>query len=189
MKPAPTLLTKNNPRCVDQRIHLCAARCVDVPYLLCNRHHSPGNNMARQYCHLKRPHFLEAIFKHLSTWGLPVIMVILGVVEFAVGLYENKWTKNERILDIICFIAPKFIIRPLIAYFGLKVLPILLPGGKDAFAWIPFWMGLFLSLPLRMTSLSTGTIACITSCLSYGGFIVPITRPLIWVWPWPAGKM
>src|SRR3954465_6248746 len=92
----------------------------------------------------KAPHFLEAIFKNLSTWGLPVIMVILGVLEFTVGLYENKWTKNERILDIICFIAPKFLIRPLIAYFGLKVLPILLPGGKDAFAWIPFWLGFFI---------------------------------------------
>jgi sterol desaturase/sphingolipid hydroxylase (fatty acid hydroxylase superfamily) len=92
----------------------------------------------------KAPHFLEAIFKNLSTWGLPVIMVILGVLEFAVGLYETKWTRNERILDIICFIAPKFLIRPLIAYFGLKVLPILLPGGKDAFAWIPFWWGFFI---------------------------------------------
>ena len=66
----------------------------------------------------KVPHFLEAVFKNLSTWGLPVIMVVLGIVEFAVGLYENKWTKNERILDIVCFIAPKFVIRPFIAYFG-----------------------------------------------------------------------
>ncbi len=63
------------------------------------------------------PHFLELVFKNLSTWGLPLIMVVVGVIEFAVGLYENKWTKNERILDIVCFIAPKFVIRPLIAYF------------------------------------------------------------------------
>src|SRR5581483_3045216 len=86
-------------------------------------------------------HFLELVFKNLTTWGLPVIMLALGIVEFAVGLYENKWTKNERVLDIVCFIAPRFLVRPVIAYFGLKFLPILLPGGKNAFAWIPFWWG------------------------------------------------
>jgi len=89
----------------------------------------------------KAPNWLESIFKNLNTWGLPLIMVVLGVVEFGVGLYENKWTKNERILDIVCFIAPKLLVRPVIAYFGLKFLPILLPGGKNVFAWIPFWWG------------------------------------------------
>jgi sterol desaturase/sphingolipid hydroxylase (fatty acid hydroxylase superfamily) len=61
-----------------------------------------------------------------------------------VGLYENKWTKNERTLDIICFIAPRFLVRPVIAYFGLKFLPVLIPGGKNVFSWIPFWWSFFI---------------------------------------------
>ncbi len=66
---------------------------------------------------------LSQIFQHLNTWGLPAIMVVIGIVELAYGLYENHWTKNERILDIVCFIVPKLVVRPTIAYFGLKFLP------------------------------------------------------------------
>ena len=51
--------------------------------------------------------FITLIFQHLSTWGLPLITLIVGVVEFAYGLYETKWNKNERILDIVCFVVPK----------------------------------------------------------------------------------
>jgi sterol desaturase/sphingolipid hydroxylase (fatty acid hydroxylase superfamily) len=85
------------------------------------------------------PGFLEAIFKNLNTWGLPAIVLFIGVIEFAVGLYENKWTKNERILDIACFVVPKIVVKPLVAYFGLRLLPLLLPGSKDIFSWVPFW--------------------------------------------------
>lgn len=85
------------------------------------------------------PHFLETVFKNLSSWGLPAIMLALGIVEFAVGLYENKWTRNERTLDIVCFIVPKLVVRPVIAYFGLRLLPVLLPNAANAFAWVPFW--------------------------------------------------
>ncbi|BAV07264.1 Fatty acid hydroxylase superfamily protein [Filimonas lacunae] len=87
------------------------------------------------------PHFLETIFKNLGTWGLPAIMVVVGIIEFAVGLYENRWTKNERILDIVCFVAPKLVLRPLIAWFGLQLLPYLLPHAAKAFSWVPFWWG------------------------------------------------
>ncbi len=41
-------------------------------------------------------HTFEAVFHHLATWGLPLIIPIIGVIEFAYGLYENHWTKNER---------------------------------------------------------------------------------------------
>lgn len=85
------------------------------------------------------PHFLEALFKNLGTWGLPLIMLIVGIVEFAYGLYDHRWNRNEKILDIVCFVAPRLIVRPFIAYFGLKLLPVLLPEGKDAFSWVPFW--------------------------------------------------
>lgn len=85
--------------------------------------------------------FIESIFENLSSWGLPVFMLILGIVEFSFGLYKKHWSKNERILDIVCYTVPKIVVRPLVAYFGLKFLPIALPGFKAAFAWVPFWWG------------------------------------------------
>ncbi|WP_254086917.1 sterol desaturase family protein [Dawidia cretensis] len=88
--------------------------------------------------------FIEAIFQNFSTWGLPVLVLLLGVVEFSLGLYKRKWNKNERILDIVCFTIPKLVVRPLVAYFGLKFLPVLLPGFKAAFEWVPFWWGFFI---------------------------------------------
>ncbi|MCE7064083.1 sterol desaturase family protein [Dyadobacter sp. CY326] len=87
----------------------------------------------------KAPGFIEAIFNNLSSWGLPVIILAIGVIEFIAGLYETKWTKNERILDIACFVIPKIIIPPVVAYYSLQFLPQWLPGLKDSFAWIPFW--------------------------------------------------
>ncbi len=38
--------------------------------------------------------FPAQIFHHLNTWGLPFIMLIIGVAEFAYGLYENRWEKK-----------------------------------------------------------------------------------------------
>ncbi|HTJ12784.1 MAG TPA: sterol desaturase family protein [Dinghuibacter sp.] len=87
------------------------------------------------------PAFVEAVFKNLATWGLPAIMVVLGIFEFAFGLYERKWTRNERFLDIVCFVAPKVVIRPLLTLTTLWLLPLVLPGLKGVFAWVPFWWG------------------------------------------------
>jgi hypothetical protein len=84
------------------------------------------------------------IFTHLSTWGLPVIMVIVGIVEFIYGLYENHWSKNERTLDIVCFVVPKIVVTPFISYVMLLLLPVILPGAKDMFGWVPFWWGFFI---------------------------------------------
>ncbi|MBN9385619.1 MAG: sterol desaturase family protein [Chitinophagaceae bacterium] len=84
---------------------------------------------------------LKAVFENLSSWGLPVLTVGVGIAEFLLGLYKKKWTRNERILDIVCFIGPKVFIRPLIVYFTLKMLPLLLPGLKDVFAWVPLFWG------------------------------------------------
>ncbi|MCW3119091.1 MAG: fatty acid hydroxylase [Chitinophagaceae bacterium] len=88
--------------------------------------------------------FVESIFQNLSLWGLPVIMIITGVIEFGLGLYENKWNKNERILDIVCFVIPKVVIRPAMVYFTLLALPVLLPGFKGIFSWVPFFWGFFI---------------------------------------------
>lgn len=89
----------------------------------------------------KAPYLVEATFKNLNTWGLPAIMLVLGIFEFALGLYEKRWTKNEKFLDIVCFVAPKILIRPVITYTILKLLPFLLPGLAGTFSWVPFWWG------------------------------------------------
>jgi sterol desaturase/sphingolipid hydroxylase (fatty acid hydroxylase superfamily) len=98
------------------------------------------------------PAFVEATFKNLETWGLPAIMVILGIFEFGFGLYEGKWKKNERILDIVCFIGPKVVIRPAVVYFSLKLLPLILPGLKNVFSWVPFfWAFLIIAVADDLT--------------------------------------
>ena len=91
--------------------------------------------------------FIESVFKNLAVWGLPLIMVITGIVEFTLGLYENKWSKNERVLDIVCFVIPKVVVRPAIVYFTLLALPVLLPGLKGIFGWVPFfWAFLIIAI-------------------------------------------
>jgi len=85
--------------------------------------------------------FVKSIFEHLNTWGLPALVFLIGVVEFSFGLYKEHWNKNERLLDLACFTIPKLVIKPLVAYFGLKFLPLALPDFKDAFDWVPFWWG------------------------------------------------
>jgi len=102
----------------------------------------PWLNATSEHLSFRAPAFLDALFNNLKTWGLPAIMLVVGLIEFSVGLYENKWTKNERTLDIVCFILPKIVLRPMIAYFGLKLLPFVLPDAKNAFAWVPFWWGI-----------------------------------------------
>jgi sterol desaturase/sphingolipid hydroxylase (fatty acid hydroxylase superfamily) len=85
--------------------------------------------------------FIEEAFRHLDTWGLTAITFILGILEFSFGLYGKRWSKNERFLDIACYTLPKLVIRPAVAYFGLQFLPLVLPGMKNAFDWIPFVWG------------------------------------------------
>ncbi len=85
--------------------------------------------------------FLTAVFQNLSKWGLAVIVLVLGLLELSFGLYEKKWTRNESILDIVCFVLPKIIIAPLVAFFGLKFLPAVFPALAGIFSWVPFWWG------------------------------------------------
>src|SRR5919206_3135867 len=91
--------------------------------------------------------FIEDIFHHLNGWGFVAITLILGIVEFSLGLYDKHWSKNEKMLDIACYTLPKLVIRPVVAYFGLKFLPYILPDSKNAFTWIPFiWGGLIIAI-------------------------------------------
>jgi sterol desaturase/sphingolipid hydroxylase (fatty acid hydroxylase superfamily) len=68
-------------------------------------------------------------------------MVVLGIFEFSLGLYEKRWNANERKLDISCFVIARFITRPLTAFVGLQALPVLLPGLQNRFQWVPFFWG------------------------------------------------
>ncbi|PUZ27023.1 Sterol desaturase/sphingolipid hydroxylase, fatty acid hydroxylase superfamily [Chitinophaga costaii] len=97
--------------------------------------------------HFKAPALVEAIFNNLSSWGLPVIALGLGVAEFALGLYANKWSKNERILDMVCFVLPRVVITPTVTFFSLKLLPLILPNLKNVLTWIPFvWAALIIAV-------------------------------------------
>ena len=56
----------------------------------------------------KAPQFLKVIepgIKGLNAWGFIAFTLVLGIVEFAFGLYENKWKSSERKIDIVCFVA------------------------------------------------------------------------------------
>lgn len=87
-------------------------------------------------------HFFETVSKDLNSWwGFPALILLLGIFEFSLGLYENRWTKNERILDILSFVFPPLILGPVLAYFGLKFLPLVIPQYKDIFSWVPFFWG------------------------------------------------
>lgn len=84
----------------------------------------------------------------LSRWndyGITGFMLVLGIVEFLFGLYDSdRWNGNEKLTDVVCFAFPLIVVRPFFTYFGLKVLPLLLPGWKNTFAWVPFWWGFFI---------------------------------------------
>jgi sterol desaturase/sphingolipid hydroxylase (fatty acid hydroxylase superfamily) len=97
--------------------------------------------------HVTLPSFLEfakPAFQNLSTWGLIVITLVLGALEFAGGLYDDEWTGEERKIDIVCFLAPKLLLTPVLAFFTLTALPFLLPNLQNTFSWVPFWGGFFL---------------------------------------------
>jgi len=88
--------------------------------------------------------FVKPAFEHFRTWGLIAFLVVLGLIEFGFGLYDNKWTASERNIDIVCFLVPKFLLTPVLAFFSLKFLPLVLPGLENTFSWVPFWGGFFL---------------------------------------------
>jgi len=82
---------------------------------------------------------------HWNEYGITGFILALGAVEFLAGLYDReRWTGNEKLTDLACFAFPLLVVRPFLTYFGLKVLPFLLPGVKNVFAWVPFWWGFFI---------------------------------------------
>ncbi|GAA3991001.1 sterol desaturase family protein [Mucilaginibacter dorajii] len=88
--------------------------------------------------------FLETISQSLNGLGFPALILLLGILEFSLGLYEKRWTKNERILDIVSFIFPPLVLAPVLAFLGLKFLPHIIPQYHNAFSWVPFIWGFFI---------------------------------------------
>ncbi|SDZ82082.1 sterol desaturase family protein [Pedobacter hartonius] len=84
---------------------------------------------------------IKKIIENLNGYGFSVLVLFLGILEFSFGLYKNRWNKNEKWVDIACFTIPRLVIRPVVAYYGLIILPQLLPGLKDTFNWVPFFWG------------------------------------------------
>lgn len=77
-----------------------------------------------------------------NDYGVSMFILALGIVEFVAGLYEtDRWSGNEKLTDIVCYAFPLVVVRPFFTYFSLKILPFLLPGVKNTFAWVPFWWG------------------------------------------------
>ncbi len=86
--------------------------------------------------------WITLVFQNMRSWGLTVLVLALGLLELILGLYDDdKWTKNERTLDIVCFVLPKLVVGPVTAYFSLQLLPRILPDLANVFAWVPFWWG------------------------------------------------
>src|ERR1017187_4628359 len=83
----------------------------------------------------------QHLLQNMSNYGLLMFVLCLGALEFAFGLYEDRWTRNESLLDIACFAVSHLVIKPVTIYFGLLALPWLLPGAKNLFSWVPFWWG------------------------------------------------
>ena len=52
--------------------------------------------------------------------------------------------KNELYLDITSFVIPRIVLQPLIVFFTLKLLPVVLPGLKNEFSWVPFAWAFFI---------------------------------------------
>ena len=59
---------------------------------------------------------------------LPALTLAVGVAEFFLGLYDKRWTRNEKLLDAVCFVGSKLLVRPFVVYFTLRALPVLFPG-------------------------------------------------------------
>ena len=105
------------------------------------------NNGIVSESHLTLPSFLEftkPAFENLRTWGLVAFMIVLGIIEFAAGLYDDQWTGEERKIDIVSFLAPKLLLPPVIAFFSLIILPNVIPNLENTLSWVPFWGGFFL---------------------------------------------
>lgn len=85
--------------------------------------------------------FIKAVYNNLNSIEFPFLLFVIGVIEFSFGMYKRKWPKNERFVDIACFALPRLVVRPAVAYYGLRILPLILPGLANTFSWVNFFWG------------------------------------------------
>jgi len=84
-------------------------------------------------------------FLNLLTAGqLAFFTLGLGIIEFSFGLYEHRWTKNERYLDLACFLLPRLVLRPATAYLIFQFMSVFFAASRNAFQWVPFFWGFFI---------------------------------------------
>ena len=86
---------------------------------------------------------VKLIFQHLNGWGLTVILLVTGVLEFSFGLYKN-WKTNEKLTDLASILLGRVLMPVIISYFALTFLPAVIPGLRNTFAWVPLGWGLVL---------------------------------------------
>ena len=86
---------------------------------------------------------VKLIFQHLNGWGLTVILLVTGVLEFSFGLYKN-WKTNEKLTDLASILLGRVLMPVIISYFALTFLPAAIPGLRNTFAWVPLGWGLLL---------------------------------------------
>jgi sterol desaturase/sphingolipid hydroxylase (fatty acid hydroxylase superfamily) len=79
-----------------------------------------------------------------TRYGFMLFIIVLGVVEFSFGLYDHRWSRNEKTLDLACFAIPRLVFAPFFAWFSLTVLPLLIPRQHNVFSWVPFYWGLLI---------------------------------------------
>ena len=61
----------------------------------------------------------HAASDHAHGYGFMFFIIVLGVVEFSLGLYGKEWNRNEKALDLACFAIPKLVFAPFFAWFSL----------------------------------------------------------------------
>jgi sterol desaturase/sphingolipid hydroxylase (fatty acid hydroxylase superfamily) len=112
---------------------------------------------ARPWDHTTNPSSNLFVTHHAAVdrfhgYGFIFFIIALGLVEVAFGLYGPEWNRNEKSLDLACFVVPKLIFAPFFAWFSLKVLPFFFPGQHNIFSWVPFfWAFLILCVADDLT--------------------------------------
>src|SRR5580658_2731979 len=67
------------------------------------RHSRPWENAQIVGSGLSTHH---AASDHAHGYGFMLFIIVLGVVEFSLGLYGKEWNRNEKALDLACFAIP-----------------------------------------------------------------------------------
>ena len=81
------------------------------------------------------------LLKNMNGNGLTLFIIALGLVEVAFGMYDKRWDRNEKMVDLASFFIPKLLFRPFVAWASLKIWPVLFPGMIGTFTFVPFVWG------------------------------------------------